>query len=63
MITLEHFNDFVKEISLSNSRTYKQDILFKSPGLSQQEEKQLQQKLKSVQEKLDLIGSVIKSSC
>lgn len=29
MITLEHFNDFVKEISLSNSRTYKQDILFK----------------------------------
>ena len=29
MITLEHFNDFVKEISLSNSRTHKQDILFK----------------------------------
>lgn len=42
----------------SVKRRKQQDILFKSPGLSQQEEKQLQQKLKSIQEKLELIGSV-----
>lgn len=39
-------------------RRKQQDILFKSPGLSQQEEKQLQQRLKTVQENLELIGSV-----
>ena len=33
-------------------------MLFKSPGLSQQEEKALQARLKVIQEKLTLIGSV-----
>lgn len=42
----------------SMKRRKQQDTQFKSPGLSQQEEKQLQLKLKSIQEKLELIGSV-----
>ena len=29
MITLEHFNDFVKEINSSNSRLHKQSVLKK----------------------------------
>ena len=39
-------------------------MLFKSPGLSQQEEKALQARLKVIQEKLTLIGSVgVRSVC
>ena len=39
-------------------------MLFKSPGLSQQEEKALQARLKVIQEKLTLIGSVgLRSVC
>ena len=45
-------------------RRRQQDMLFKSPGLSQQEEKALQARLKVVQEKLALIGSVgVRSVC
>ena len=45
-------------------RRRQQDMLFKSPGLSQQEEKALQARLKVIQEKLTLIGSVgVRSVC
>lgn len=39
-------------------RRKQQDLLFKSLGQSQQEEKQLQAKLKAINEKLAMIGSV-----
>ena len=41
-------------------RRRQQDILFRSPGLTQMEEKQMQQRLKAIQDKLTLIGSVWK---
>ena len=40
-------------------RRKQQDLLFRSLGLGQQEEKQLQSKLQSIQEALTLIGSVL----
>ena len=42
----------------SIKRRRQQDMLFRSLGLSQVEEKQLQQRLKTIQDKLTLIGSV-----
>ena len=46
------------DLENSVKRRRQQDMLFKSPGLSQQEEKALQARLKVIQEKLTLIGSV-----
>lgn len=42
----------------SVKRRRQQALLFATPGVSQQEEKQLQQELKAVKEKLALIGCV-----
>ena len=46
------------DVESSIVRRRQLDILFRSPGLSQVEEKQMHQRLKTIQEKLTLIGSV-----
>ena len=65
---LSHFKSrrialLICRFDMENSvkRRKQQDLLFRSLGLSMQEEKQLQTKLKSIQDTLALIGSVDQS--
>ena len=53
----EELSHFRFDYENSVKRRKQQDLLFRSLGLGQQEEKQLQSKLQSIQEALTLIGS------